>query len=534
MSSLFIRVSIGLFLLGLVALSPVLQARPNILFCIADDASYPHFGANGCQWVSTPGFDRVAKDGLLFTRAYTPNAKCSPSRACILTGRNSWQLEAACNHVPFFPAHYKTYVEILGKNGYFTGFTGKGWSPGDPGEVGGKRRQLEGQPWQSARMDPPAKAMSRIDYAGNFKAFLEECPEEAPWCFWYGCHEPHRAYEFGVGVNKGGRRIQDVDRVPSFWPDNPVVRTDMLDYGYEIEYFDSHLVRMLATLEEKGQLDNTLVVVTSDNGMPFPRIKGQKYEYSHHLPLAIMWPAGIGNKGRRIDDYVSFIDLAPTFLDVAGIVWETSGMALSPGNSLVPLFQSGKSGQVERNRDHVLIGKERHDVGRPGDLGYPIRGIVKDNFLYLENFEPSRWPAGNPETGYLNCDGSPTKTAILEGRRSRGEERPYWQWSFGKKPRFELYNLKVDPDCMKNLAIQAEYGDRRKAMRDQMRKELKEQGDPRIEGQGFLFEKYPYADEARKGFYEKWKKGAMPEAGWVKPADFEKEPVVLGDDLLEP
>jgi len=89
---------------------------PNILFAIADDASFPHMGAYGTDWVDTPAFDQVAHEDLLFTRAYTPNAKCAPSRASILTGRNSWQLEAAANHWPYFPAAFKTYAEALGEN----------------------------------------------------------------------------------------------------------------------------------------------------------------------------------------------------------------------------------------------------------------------------------------------------------------------------------------------------------------------------------------------------------------------------------
>ena len=95
----------------------------------------------------------------------------------------------------------------------------------------------------------------------------------------------------------------------------------MLDYAFEIEHFDAHLVRMLEELESRGQLDNTLVVVTADNGMPFPRIKGQEYELSNHLPLAVMWPKGITSPGRTIDDYVSFIDFAPTFVEAAGLTW---------------------------------------------------------------------------------------------------------------------------------------------------------------------------------------------------------------------
>src|SRR5450759_4474788 len=118
--------------------------RPNIIFCIADDASYQHFSAYGCKWISTPGFDRVAKNGIIFTNAYTPNAKSAPSRACILTGRNSWQLEEAGNHISNFPAKFKTFMEALRGNGYFVGYTAKGWEPGNPGVIDGKARELTG------------------------------------------------------------------------------------------------------------------------------------------------------------------------------------------------------------------------------------------------------------------------------------------------------------------------------------------------------------------------------------------------------
>ena len=98
------------------------------------------------------------------------------------------------------------------------------------------------------------------------------------------------------------------------------IRLDILDYAFEIEWFDRHLQKMLTLLEEQGELENTVVIVTSDNGMPFPRIKGQVYEYSNHLPLAIMWKDGIRNPGRSVDDFVNFIDFAPTFLELARIL----------------------------------------------------------------------------------------------------------------------------------------------------------------------------------------------------------------------
>ena len=457
-----------------------------------------------------------------FDRAYTPNAKCAPSRSCILTGRNSWQLEEAANHVPFFPEKFTTYVEALGEHGYSVGKTGKGWAPGVVGQRKGKRRQLAGTPFDKLKNKPPASKISSNDYASNFDAFMKAVPSDKPWCFWYGGFEPHRGYEFGAGIKKGGKKLSDIDHVPAYWPDNKTVRTDMLDYAYEIEWFDKHLVRILESLEQSGQLDNTLIIVTADNGMPFPRIKGQEYEQSNHLPLAIRWPKGISSPGRVINDYVSFIDFAPTFLEAAGIPWNDSDMQPTSGTSLFDIFQSDKAGQVNPKRDHVLIGKERHDIGRPHDWGYPIRGIVKDNILYLRNFEPTRWPGGNPETGYLNCDGSPTKTVVLQARKEADMKR-YWTWNFGLRPSEEMFALGDSKDCIQNLAGNPKYAKVQASLREQMTAELKAQADARILGNGSVFDKYIYAHESTRGFYQRYiEEGDKTlRAGWVNKSDFE-------------
>lgn len=503
----------------------VVQAddRPNILFAISDDQSWPHASAYGTDWVKTPGFDRVAREGLLFHQAYTPNAKCAPSRACILTGRNSWQLEEAANHMPFFPAKFTSYAEALErKAGYFVGSTGKTWAPGIAEDAEGKKRLLAGKPYSKHKAKPPAEKISNNDYARNFEDFLSDAKaSEKPWAFWYGSTEPHRAYEYQVGIEKGGKSLEDIDRVPGYWPDNEIVRTDMLDYAFEIEHFDAHLLRIIEHLEKEGQLDNTLIVVTSDNGMPFPRVKGNEYLHSNHLPLAIMWKKGIKNPGREITDFVSFIDFAPTFLDVAKLAPENSTMASLTGQSLVPIFESEKEGRVIPERDHVLIGKERHDAGRPDDQGYPIRGIVTAEHLYLRNYEPDRWPAGDPVTGYLNTDGSPTKTWILDARRS-GENTHFWNLNFGKLPPEELYDVKADVDCVSNLAESPAMEKTKKALRERMEKELRQQEDPRMEGNGSVFDNYPIATDS-KDFHKRFTNGEPTRAGWVNPGDFEKE-----------
>ncbi|SNR54279.1 Arylsulfatase A [Lutibacter agarilyticus] len=497
--------------------------KPNILFCIMDDAS-PHMSAYGYKWVNTPAFDKLAEKGILFTNAYTPNAKCAPSRASLITGRNSWQLEEGANHVNNFPVKFKTFPEVLREKGYKTGKTGKGWGPGDSGMVEGKSRLLIGKSYNDIKTRPWANRMSTEDYASNFDVFLNDTKESEPWFFWYGAREPHRDYEFGSGNKVREKKITDIDSVPSFWPDNEVIRTDMLDYALEIEYADSHLERMINNLEKRGLLDNTIVVFTSDHGMPFPRCKAQEYMYSNRVPLAIMWPKGLNNPGRTVNDMVSFIDFAPTFLELAGIKYEDSGMHSSPGKSLTDILFSEKEGQVNPDRDIVLIGKERHDYSRPKNQGYPIRGIVSNDFMYLYNYDITLWPAGNPEIGYLDIDGSPTKTEILRLFRS-GEEDKYWQWSMGKRNvNEELYHTANDMECMNNLANVSKFDDIKNKMKNRMETMLKKQNDPRMFGNGDIFNTYKYSNDEGWNYYERFMAGefTMEDTNWVNPSDLEK------------
>jgi hypothetical protein len=416
-------------------------------------------------------------------------------------------------------------MEVLSRHNYKVGYTGKPWAPGDPGKVNGKRREVTGKEYNNIKTTPPTSGISNVDYAANFEVFLNDNTEEEPFCFWYGGFEPHRGYEYGSGARLGGKKPSSVDYIPSFLPDNDSVRNDFLDYGYEIEYFDKQLAKMLKTLEEKGLLENTVIIVTSDNGMSFPRIKGQEYELSNHLPLAIMWKDGIKKPGRVIDDFVSFIDFVPTFLSLANIKPKETMLKPLAGKSLLPILYSEKEGIVNAENDHVIFGKERHDVGRPHEWGYPIRGIIKAGFLYLKNFEPTRWPAGNPETAYLNCDGSPTKTAILNQNRLNPGKNAYWNWAFGKRPGEEFYNIKDDPGCIHNLAGDKKYTQRMNDYRNQLFAELRQQADPRMFGNGSVFENYP--PTKGKDFYEHFKEGKKEKTGWVNASDYETDARII-------
>ena len=457
--------------------------RPNILFAIADDMG--HASAYGTRWVKTPNFDRLASKGILFLNAYTPNAKCSPSRSCILTGRNPWQLEAAANHWPYYPAKFKSWMEALGDSGYFTGFTGKGWAPGT---LPPERKNITGKAYQRRHLERPTAGISDVDYFANFRDFLADCPKGTPFGFWYGGHEPHRPYEYGSGVAKGHYKLEELGPLPSYWPDTDAVRNDLLDYAFEIAHFDRQLGKMLDLLAEQGLLENTLVVATSDNGPPFPRMKGHPFEEACHLPLTMMWPKGIAAPGRKAEALVSFIDLAPTFLALAGVDGAKAGMQPITGSSLTDILFDRNAGG---DRSTLLMGRERNDARcRPGTesgLGYPVRAVREGDLLYLHNFDASRWPCGNPELGLKDTDDGPTKAAV----ENSGESSRYWQLCFGKRPEAELYDLKADADCVHNLVADPAYRKRAEEMRDKLFSRLRQQGDPRMEGKGAVFDNYP-------------------------------------------
>jgi arylsulfatase A-like enzyme len=466
--------------------------RPNILFIIFDDWGWRDAGAYGSTWVKTPHFDRVAREGILFKHAFTSNPKCSPCRASILTGRNSWQTEEATCHNGLFPSKFPVYPDLLEQAGYVVGLTGKGWGPGDFKSTGFKRNPA-GPGFDQFKAQPPASGIGRNDYAKNFEAFLKQRPADKPFCFWMGFTEPHRAYELNSGVRLG-KKLEDVT-VPSYFPDTGVVRGDLADYSIEVEYADSHIGRALAALEAIDELDDTLILITSDHGMPFPYVKGQIHEDGFHLPLAARW-GRVVKPGRVVEDFINVRDFAPTFLELAGVKPHSQ----MTGLSLVKLLRSDKSGWVERDRDVMLAGKERHDIGRPNDWGYPVRAIRTKDFLYVHNFFPDRWPAGNPETDFGNCDPSPTKELL----KALGGH--YYDLSFGKRRPDELYDLRRDPQGVNNLAHDLAHARTVEELRHRMMSLLKEEGDPRALGNGAIFDTYKYVGGRGKG-YETWLKG---------------------------
>jgi len=479
-------------LMSMVATNIYAGDRPNILFAISDDQSWPHASAYGSQLVNTPAFDRVAEEGVLFHNAFAPAPQCSPTRASILTGRNPWQNGDAAVHGTAIPADIPLYTRLLEEAGYHVGMTGKGWAPG----------LVQGH-------NPAGKNYDGEDYVMAFRSFLEARKPGQPFSFWYGAKEPHRGYRKGSGL-EAGKTLESVE-VPRFLPDDESIRSDFLDYAVEIEHFDTQLGQMLKILEEIGELDNTIVVVTSDNGMPWPRAKANIYEYGVHMPLAVRWgrqaPAN-----RDVIDLVSLTDLAPTFLEAAGLS-VPGGMS---GRSLVNLLKSKESGLVDKTRTEVFFGMERHTpYVRENDVGYPGRGIRTHEYLYIRNFKPDRWPEGDT---FFGAGGSSARTLFIQNANDPGIQK-YIRLSWAKRPAEELYDIRSDPDCIRNLIADPQHAAAASELRERLSNILMKQGDPRMLGDDHYDEieyfKLQWKDR-RNGFLKEAEPvhKAMESAGW--------------------
>jgi len=464
--------------------------RPNILIVISDDQSWLHTGINGDPQLRTPYFDKIATEGILFNNSFCTSPSCTPSRSSILTGQDIWRIEQAGLLHSSIPPDLPLFTHLLDDNGYHVGYTGKGWNPGDPHYLGLKRDPfikeyndiLEGR--RDAEVSP-------INYSANFDEFLKERKDEEPFFFWFGAREPHRGYTFGIGENEAGLDPEKV-KVPTFWPDVPLVRSDILDYYYEIMWFDSHLGSIIEKLEETGELDNTIIIVTSDNGMPFPRAKVNLYDWGTHMPLAIRWGDKV-RPGRIVDDFVSHADFAPTILEAAGLEVPKQ----MNGKSLMKIFESEKSGQIENERDKVFTANERHTYCRPDGATYPMRAIRTEDYLYIRNFEPDRWPTGGPDfissnkTVHGDVDACPIKSFMVQKQDEYPKE---FDLGFGKRPLEELYLVKDDFDQVKNIAQIPEYRSVKDSLANLLLTHLKATADPRVEGkdpwQNYVYHQY--------------------------------------------
>jgi arylsulfatase A-like enzyme len=498
--------AVAFLLLAAVNAGATEAARPNILFAFADDwgrhaSAYAKLDGVGTvnDLIQTPTFDRVAREGVLFRRAFVSAPSCTPCRSALFSGQHFWRTgRAAILRGAVWDGSNPAYPLMLREAGYHIGKMYKVWGPGTPGDA-----PYDGNKHAYQKAGGRFNQFSEV--TANFDAFLADRKPGQPFCFWFGPTNVHRRWIKGSGKALWGLNPDDLKgKMPPFLPDVPEVREDLADYFGEAMAFDAALGLIIKKLEAVGELDNTLIAVSGDHGAPgFPHGKCNLYDFGSSVPLAIRWGGAKG--GRVLDDLASLTDLAPTFLEIAGV--KVPGVMT--GHSLVPLLKSERNGQVDPARNAVFIGRERHvENARAGFLPYPQRAIRTHDFLFIRNFKPERWPLGEPyrldgdnppsareitENTLVtlpDTDAGPTK-AWLVGVRNDPKWKAHFEWAYGRREGVELYDLKTDPHQAKNVATDPAYAKVRAELEQRLTDELKRTGDPRAVDDGKFFETPP-------------------------------------------
>lgn len=466
-STINMRKLLFLLLFPIALYAQVKPEQPvNVLVIMADDMSL-NAGIYGDQTIETPNIDGVGKDGVIFQSAHCTASSCTPSRASILTGKYPHQLKEGGSLWGFLPIAYPTYIKSLRDAGYNIGLEGKGWGPGNF-RTGGYTENPAGKGYK------------------NFEKFIEENGTDKPFCFWVGSHDPHRPYK--PELKNTVKFNESALKIPSWIPDNEQVRNDYKDYYAAVKRFDNRVGQCISLLKEKGLYDKTLIIVSSDNGRPFPRSKANNYNESTNIPLVIRWGNRTQN-GTKRSELVSLVDLAPTILEATG---QPLYAGLS-GASLLPLVTKGQS---DKRFDKLFTERERHSKARAGDASYPIRAIHTKDFIYIINLRPDRWPAGDPDNhevngAYGDIDNGGTKKDLVVNRKDPAYAK-FVMWSLDKRPAEELYDLHKDPDQLVNVAADKRYAKILQSLKKELANWRSKTNDPVKDTGQDIFDTYPH------------------------------------------
>ncbi len=506
-------------LLALVAsLSAAVADRPNILFCFADDwgryaSIYRDPNRPGLNDViKTPTLDRIGRSGVVFNNAFVSAPSCKPCRASVSTGMPFYRCgsNAFLHHQEYGKAKdpYKKlpgFSQLLVEGGYHVMHWGK--TTNKPAKRVDRTHHLPICYFSQAVSEVADKEARKEEIfsfvRSNFSSFLDKKKEDQPFFYWFGPHNSHRQWTRGSGKELWGLDPDSLKgKLPEFLPDVHDVREDIADYLGEALAWDRMVHELIAELKERGELENTLIIVSGDHGMPgMPRGKCNLHDFGSMVALLVSWPDGI-QSGREVDDFVSLMDIAPTILEAAGIKPPKHMLA----KSFMNLLTSRKNGIIEPERDHVIIGRERHVGQSQRDRApYASRAIRTKDFLLIRNFEPDRLPMGvvydpkakpedllqNHYLAYPDMDASPTKVFLMTHRDTHAE---YFDYAFAARPEFELYDLKNDPDQVRNVAANSDFSQVRQRLTKRMMKILKQTRDPRVIDGGNAFDQKPFVD----------------------------------------
>lgn len=520
---------------AIVRLSASDTPPPNILFLFADDwgrhaSLLQEIEGPGTihDLVRTPNFDRLAREGVFFRNAHVSAPSCTPCRSALLTGQHFWRTgTGSILRGAIWDASLPSFPLILQEAGYHIGYSYKVWGPGTPSNAPFVRGQAfvrrgmkfnqfsqhatrwieEGQSLEDAKVALLAEAR------GNFQDFLESANGKGPWLYWFGPTNVHRQW-----IKGSGRALWGIDpdglkgKMPPYLPDVPEVRQDFADYFGEVAAWDAAIGELLDELDRRGERERTLIVVSGDHGAPgFPHGKCNLYDFGTGVCLSISGPGVRG--GRQVEDLVNLTDLAPTFLEAAGL----EAPEVMTGRSLWPILRSEKEGLVDETRTRVFTGRERHvECARADFSPYPQRAIRTRDHVLIVNFRPDRYPMGDPyrldggdepsieelenvtRVTLPDEDAGPTKAWMVRARHLP-EWKEHFEWIYGKRPRYELYDLQLDPHETHNRADDPSYADLRERLESELMDELRRTEDPRLIDGGRFYEIPPMAGPLPEG-----------------------------------
>ncbi len=454
------------------------EDRPNILFILGDNWRWPNAGALGDSLAHTPAFDRIAREGVLFTHTFNPVPSCSPTRACLLTGKVAHQLGERASLWSAFPKDTPVVTQLLREAGYQIGYSGKPWGPGNFAISG----------WSENPVGPKF---------ADFADFHAKRDVAKPFFFWLG--NTDTATRAGKLDRIEFAREEKIDpkalTIPPELPDCSELRDDLLNYYGGIVKLDREAGAAIAMLEKAGELDRTVVIYTSDNGWQMPRGLANCYDAGSRVPLAIRWGRQLA-AGRRVDEFVNVADLGPTFLELARIMPPPEMTMHSIKNLLLGLPDPTP-------RDVLFLERERHANVRHDDQSYPVRAVRTHDFLYVRNLRPDRWPAGDPDVLFLHGRpfGDVDTTRVKDVLLAHRDDPAFAQYTaliFGKRPAEELYDVRKDPSQVHNLASDPAYADTLRQLRTRVDDWMKQTGDPRLDPAYDGWDQFPYYGSASK------------------------------------
>ena len=435
--------------------------KPNVLFLLSDDHSYPYLSCYGDANVRTPALDKLAGEGIKFRRFFTSAPQCVPSRAAYLSGRSPVAARITRFSSPL-PRDVVTFPEVLKQEaGYYVGVVGRsyhldGSGKGDEGLgsflfEGGYKTFKDRFDVVQTGSDPQA-----VEQAA---AFLEARPKDKPFCLWVNFSDPHHVWNAPASYRPDPASL----KLPAHVPDLPGVREQYADYCAEVNRVDETTGKVLALLDRLGLAKDTLVVFAGDNGQALPHGKGSLYDPGCNVPFVVRWP-GVVAPGGDSSALLSGEDLGPTVLAAAGLK-PAAGMT---GVSFLPILK----GEAAKTRDHVFMERGPHgsapvQVGM-SNSGYDLsRAVRSGRYKAIYNCTP--WVPYSP----VDSAGGSAWKSIQElhgkGGLAAGLTSTYFTTP---RPVYEFYDLEKDPAELNNLSGKPEVAEAERALRLEMAKKM--------------------------------------------------------------